>query len=452
MKFPLGSFFRALFLALVALEAPAAVTPEEASQLGRDLTLFGAEMAGNKDGSIPAYTGGLTIPPAGFDARSGVRPDPFTAEKPQFAIDAQGLSRHAARLSEGTKALLKAHADFRLDIYPSHRTVVYPKAVLDQTLKNATRAALTPDGLGMTGARGGIPFPIPKSGPEAMHNVHARYAGLVQYIPDFRHHYADAGGKVVMSARASLLTEFPYYDERREAVPPVLLRARREMTHPPSQAGNMAVQIEPLNYADNDRRYWQYLPGQRRARLLPDVAYDTINGVTGGIGTVDDLYLFSGKLDRFDFHLAGKRELYVPYNTYRFAYHDKPEEVFLPKFINPRLLRWELHRVWVVEATRRESARHVYSRRVFYIDEDSWAILASDQYDADGRLSHAGFSYLHQAYDVAAPVANSFGHHDLVDGGYYVLFWPGPGGVKFPAALLPDTAWTPESIAGQGVR
>jgi hypothetical protein len=55
--------------------AHATAMPDEAKKLGTSLTLFGAEKAGNKDGTIPEYTGGLTTAPAGFDKARGVRPD-----------------------------------------------------------------------------------------------------------------------------------------------------------------------------------------------------------------------------------------------------------------------------------------------------------------------------------------------------------------------------------------
>ena len=51
---------------LAAGSAFAAVSPEQAAELGKTLTPMGAEMAGNADGSIPAWdpTGGPV--PAGF--------------------------------------------------------------------------------------------------------------------------------------------------------------------------------------------------------------------------------------------------------------------------------------------------------------------------------------------------------------------------------------------------
>ena len=49
-----------LTLSLLATSVMAAVSPDEAAKLGNTLTPVGAEMAGNADGSIPAWTGGLS--------------------------------------------------------------------------------------------------------------------------------------------------------------------------------------------------------------------------------------------------------------------------------------------------------------------------------------------------------------------------------------------------------
>lgn len=453
MKIPASTMICAGALLLPLAGAYATATPEEAKRLGNELTPVGAEKAGNKEGTIPAYTGGLATPPAAYDkSRGAVRPDPFASEKPLFSVDAKNMAQYADKLSEGAKGLMKLHADFRIDVYPTHRTVALPKSVQDNTLKNATRAKLTDDGLGMTGARAGIPFPIPKNGNEVMLNYQARYQGVAYQVPKYSAFNVDANGKLVLSTQGTWTMEYPYYDESREGdATGVLNRARANYSGPARRAGEALLAMDPINYADKGRRAWQYLPGQRRVRLAPDVAYDTPNPGTNGMSTYDDVNLFNGKMDRYDFKLVGKKELYVPYNTYRFSYNDKPEDVFQPKFINPSVVRWELHRVWVVDATLKPGASHIYSRRTFYIDEDSWTALASDQYDGRGQLWRAGFAYLNQAYDANTPISTA-GHYDLIAGSYYINIWPGAGGVKIMSELQSDAVWTPESLAGQGVR
>jgi hypothetical protein len=89
-----------LMLALMS-PAHAAVAPADAARLGTTLTPMGAERAGNADGSIPAWTGGMTAAAQG----AGPRPDPFAPERPLFSITASNLPRYADRLPEGAKAL-----------------------------------------------------------------------------------------------------------------------------------------------------------------------------------------------------------------------------------------------------------------------------------------------------------------------------------------------------------
>ena len=83
--------------------------PTKPRRSARTLTPIGAEKAANKDGTIPAYTGGLTTPPAGFKAGDGIRPNPFAGEKPRLSIDAKNMAQHADKLTEGTKALLQKY-------------------------------------------------------------------------------------------------------------------------------------------------------------------------------------------------------------------------------------------------------------------------------------------------------------------------------------------------------
>jgi hypothetical protein len=187
-------------------------------------------------------------------------------------------------------------------------------------------------------------------------------------------------------------------------------------------------------------------------RLAPDLAYDTPNPATAGAQTFDDALLFNGKMDRFDFALVGKRELYVPYNAYRAMYESSAEQLLGPRFLDPSRVRWELHRVWVVEATLKRGKRHVYSRRVFYLDEDSWAALLSDQYDARGQLYRVGMAFMSPSYDIPAPWAEPFLHYDLASGGYAINGWPGASGWMRPVECPPEAEWSPELLAGAGGR
>ena len=152
--------------------------PTRPSSSARRSRPIGAEKAGNKDGTIPEYTGGLTTPPAGYQKGSDIRPDPFAGEKPRLTITGKDMAAHADKLTEGTKELLKRYATMRVDVYPTHRTVLVPQRILDNTQKNATGAKTIEGGLGVEDVLAGYPFPIPKTGYEVMWNHLLRYSGL----------------------------------------------------------------------------------------------------------------------------------------------------------------------------------------------------------------------------------------------------------------------------------
>jgi hypothetical protein len=443
------------YIAAAALAAccstHAAVTADEAKALGATLTAIGAEKGASKDGSIPAYTGGLTKPPAGFKAGSGVRPNPFAGEKPLASIDAKNMAQQADKLTEGAKALLQRYPQsFRIDVYPTHRSVAFPAFVLENTAKNALRAKTGNNGRSIEGAHAGFPFPIPKTGYEAMWNHLLRFNGTA-YESKYRNLNVDASGRTTLATEGVSVQEYPFWDTARPN-DETFWRIKLTYTGPARRAGEALMLIDPLDIGSKDRRAWSYLPGQRRVKVAPDLAHDTPNPGTAGATTFDDTFIFNGSMDRFDFKLVGKKEMFVPYNCYDAVYGAKQADLLKPDHLNPDLVRWELHRVWVVEATLREGKRHVYSKRTFYLDEDSWAALASDEYDARGHLYRAGFAYMTPSYDVPAPYTDTFGHYDLVANVYALTgFIAETGGMK-QTQPLGDREWSADALAGSGIR
>ena len=449
MKFPLRTL-AALIAAAGTLAAHAAVSPDEAKALGGNLTAVGAEKAGNKDGSIPAYSGGLTTPPAGYKSGDGIRPNPFAAEKPRFTIDAKNMAQHAGSLTEGTKALLQKFPTFRADVYPTHRSVAFPKFVTDNTVKNAVKAKTLNEGRSIEGAHAGFPFPIPKTGNEAMWNHLVRFNGPA-YEAKYRNLNVDANGRVALATEGNSTQEYPFWDNSRTSAE-TYWRLKLQYTAPARRAGEALLLVDPLDIGTKDRRAWAYLPGQRRVKVAPDLSHDTPNPGTAGATTFDDTFIFNGSMERFDFKLVGKKEMLVPYNAYAAVYQAKQDDLFKPNHLNPDLVRWEMHRVWVVEATLKEGKRHVYSKRTFYLDEDSWAALASDEYDARGQLWRAGFAYMAPSYDLPAPYTDMFGHYDLVSRVYSVTGFIAETGGMRQVKAAPEREWTADALAGSGIR
>lgn len=438
----------ALTLLAAAPLLQAAVGDDEAKALGTTLTAFGAEKAGNKEGTIPEYTGGLTTPPPAYKQGSGVRPDPFADDKPLFVITAANVAQYADKLSEGAKALFKKYPDYKMEVFPTRRSAAYPKPVLDNTVKNATRCKTIEDGLALTPeCRGGLPFPIPKTGQEAMWNHLLHFHG---YRYDFRgrQYVVDSSGRVTMTDEFTAQQEWPYYMDN-VANPEVYYRVRSDKLMTRS-VGVINTYYDYLNPVATGRRAWSYSPGQRRVRVAPDFTYDTPTDSSGGVETFDDIQLFSGKLDRFDFKLAGKKEVIMPYNTYK-TQLTKADDLLKPNFVNPASVRWELHRAWVVESTLKPGKRHLYSKRVFYWDEDGGGGMV-DVYDASGKIWRAKFGISTPAYEIPAPQLLASFTYDLINGQYCFVTHTADTGGYSVGAPRPSSYFTPDAMAGAGIR
>lgn len=446
----------ALALAAICVPAGAAVSADEAKQLGTTLTAVGAEKAGNKDGTIPEYTGGLKEIPAAFKKGSGIRPSPFESDKPRMVIDGKNVAQHADKLTEGTKELLKRYPNtMRLDVYPTHRVVALPAKVLSNTAKNATGTRSVNGGLGVENMLPGVPFPIPKSGTDAMWNHLVRYTG-VAYNVKYENWNVDAAGVPTLATSGNLTNEFPLYDARRADVvakeSDPYFKLKLYYTGPARRAGEALMAIDSVNPIVQPRRAWQYLPGQRRVKLAPDLSYDTPNAGTAGTSTYSDAFVFNGALDRFDWKLVGKKEMYVPYNGYKLMYAKDLKPATTPSHVNPDYMRWELHRVWVVEGTLKQGARDLYSKRVFYLDEDSWVALAADQYDGRGQLYRSTLANMTYSYDVNAVNADNYIFYDFSSGSYSVVGAAGMADGMRYIDPLPELQWASESLAGSGIR
>lgn len=410
---------RLIVIALCALFAQngfAAVSEQEAAQLKSTLTPFGAEKAGNKESTIPAWSGGYTNVPPGY--RSGQpRPDPFVGEKKLFSIDAKNMDQYADKLSEGAKALLKKYpGSFRLDVYPTHRTAAAPQWVYDNTFRNATRAKALEGGLKIEGAYGGIPFPIPKDGREAMWNHLLRWETTTSYRP-FRVIITYRNGNRAIASGGANWTQWPYYmkDGSPEKYKGFYYQIIALVNEPPANADDNVLAKDHIDQLTYGTQAWQYLAGQRRVRKAPEIAYDTPNSQAAGIANYDDRYNFGGAMDRYEWKLLGKKELYIPYNENGFVLQ-KTDAVLAANHLNPDTVRWELHRVWVVEATLAPGKRNVVAKRRFYLDEDTWNAVLVDLYDARGQLWKFRMALPIILYEAPAVVMGSFVAYELLTG------------------------------------
>ncbi len=452
--------------ALFAQSALAGATAEEAKELGNTLTEFGAVKAANADGSIPAYTGGIEKVP-GYDPQTSAQyVDPFASEKPLYSIDAKNMAQYDSVLTEGTKALMKKFSDYRIDVYPSHRSFRYVPWVLQNTVKNATTAKLAGqvEGDAIEGADAnnlpypGIPFPIPKNGYEVMWNNALRFSAVVSHNVGSGWLIDSSGGITDLPSVDEYFIH-PWYDtsgKLRDKVFNSVFGLSSTMTSPPSSAGGHFLNYYGPNAAEDGQRVWFYTPGQRRVRRAPEFAYDVPLAAYGGVIFWDEIYGFVGRMDRFDFKLVGRKEMLVPYNVFGVTNTFMAKDFIGPKFVNPAALRWEKHRVWVVDSVRKPEARHAYSRRTFYVDEDCWCITTSEAYDNAGAIWRVHQINNFPSYDTGGINVDAWTTYDLIKGSYFTVNTghrePGNSIHHYNSVEGLAIKLTPQSVASGGVR
>jgi hypothetical protein len=331
-------------------------------------------------------------------------PDPFSADKVLYTVTNANKDQYKSVISPGTYKMLETYPDtYKLDVYETRRTASYPQYVYDATIKNATNAELVEGGNGIKGAAIGVPFPVPANGLEAIWNHILRFRGVGatrnggQAVPtadgDFTYIGFDESIMIDYSDPAATAADLESSN--------ILFRFKQEITEPARLAGTALLVHETMDQVKQPRQAWTYNSGQRRVRRAPNVAYDAPGSASDGMRTTDDFDMYNGAPDRYNWKLVGKQELLIPYNSYK-LHSDKLkyEDIIKPGHINTDLVRWEKHRVWVVEATLKDGINHVYKKRVFYIDEDSWQIHVADMYDNRDELYRVGVAYGLNYYEV----------------------------------------------------
>ena len=448
---------RLLILTLVMAGASAAAvagpTAAEIASLKTTLTPVGAERQGNRAGTIPAWTGGYTTTASYAEGKP--RPDPFAGEKPLFSISSANLAQYAGKLPEGAQALLRKYPDYRMDVYPTHRSAAFPQSVYDNIFRNASRAHAAPEGIayGVEGAAGGVPFPIPKNGFEAVWNHLLAYWGPAREL-HLSTYVASPNGSIELATGYNEVADFPFYYE--DATPTSFdgyyFKTRHIEDAPPSKAGESYLAWQPIDTAKYKFAAWRLLPGERRVRRAPSLSYDIPDADASGFENLDEYYIFFGGPDRYDFKLLGKREMYIPYNNNRF-YLQPARSVLGPSHANPDALRYELHRVWVVEGTLAKGQHDIIARRRLYLDEDTWQAVYSDSWDAQGALWKFGQGTMYLMPDVPAVILGSQFVYDFVLGGYVFSFaFNGEATAYKVTAPHDPTLFTPDSMSARSVR
>ncbi|VVN42687.1 hypothetical protein PS662_05574 [Pseudomonas fluorescens] len=449
------SLFQAgvLGLTLLATSVMAAVPAAEADKLGKSLTPMGAEMAGNADGSIPAWK---PLPKnAGAVDGKGFLSDPYASEKPLFTITAQNVDQYKDKLAPGQYAMFKRYPEtFKMPVYPSHRGATVPDDVFAAIKKNATATSLVSGGNGLSNFETAVPFPIPKTGVEVIWNHITRYRGgsvtrlVTQATPQPNGSYS----------LVYFQDQFVFRDKMKDYDPAnpgnILFYFKQKVTAPSRLAGGVLLVHETLDQVKEPRSAWVYNAGQRRVRRAPQVSYDGPGTAADGLRTSDNLDMYNGAPDRYDWKLEGKKEMYIASDSYKL---DSPQlkyaDIIKAGHINQDLTRYELRRVWHVVATLKEGQRHIYAKRDFYIDEDTWQAAVIDHYDGRNQLWRVAEAHSQNYYNVQVPWYTLETLYDLQSGRYLALGMKNEEKSAYDFGFTATTSdFTPAALRQDGVR
>lgn len=430
-KRPVAAILRALaaLTAVSALSATSSANAQaqaqtrDASRLGKELTAAGADPAASKDGNIPAFAGTEAALPGWAWGKKRVDFWKHKAEKPLFSIDATNVDKYADKLSPGQVAMLNQTKGYRMDVYPTHRSCGIPDFVAENTKKNVGTAKLNANGWSLAEAvLPGIPFPMPENGAEAMWNVKMRYRGVaLDYKSVITAASPRKGSDEWIKAGSEQTNYFPWGVKGSQLfskMPAIENFVYFAYSSPAALAGqSLAITI----YTEQPTETFLYFPGQRRVRRMPTYAYDAPQIGFENQYTLDEPYVFNGAMDRFDWKLVGKKEIYVPYNSFgAYDFSAKFEDIAQKDFVAASHRRYELHRVWVVEATVKAGMRHLAPKRTFFIDEDSWNPLLADDYDGQGKLWKLREGFSIPVFETGACDVSAFVQYNLLEGRYVV--------------------------------
>lgn len=423
-----------------ALVVGLAVSANDAEAV--DKTCMGAERAGSASG-VAEYSGRYLGTWPGQSRPHGYEPGPYADEKPLFEIDAGNAAQHAEALTAGQKALFRQYPQaFRMKVYPSHRDFRFADWVCETVQRNAVEARLVNDGRGVEGVSGAIPFPDPKNGLEAVWNaINPHRSWTESAVTDIADVYSDGA---IAWGRQRFMTMDPGKNpaQRGSYQDPVGAYFMAHYLLPERDRGLVAVGFQPNDFSrQSTQSTWLYQPWIRRVRQSAPVGFD-YPVPPAGLRTVDEDYGYNGSPERYDWKLVGKREMLVPYHNFRvndpaIEYAD----LVRPSTLNPDYVRYERHRVWVIEGTLKPGMRHIYARRELYADEDSWLVLWADNYDARGalwRTSYITYFYSQESHTFHRGASV---YHDLNQRAYeatYLVNEAGDGWWRLNRPLRPE--------------
>lgn len=439
-------------VSVLATNVYAKVPPAQVNRLGADLTPVGAEKAGS--GEIPAWTGGLPTVPSNVTYTPGDRlQNPFASDAPRFTVTGANMGQYADQLTDGYRALLSTYPSYKMNVYPSRRSCAYPDAVYEATRRNAEVGEPGAGGNGVGKAIMGFPFPIPNSAIEIIWNHTLRFRSFKATRQFTAAAVTRSGDYTLTTVQDEAILQWSDPSKgSAEELDNISIYYIANTVAPARSAGSVILVHETLNRAIDPRKAWQYSPGTRRVRRAPNIAYDNPGTNSDGLSTSDSFDGYNGAPDRYDWTVLGKTAKFIAYNAYD-AEAAPYDEYIAPLHLNQDKVRYELQRVWQIEANLRPETRHVYARRVKILNEDNWQIASSEMYDGRGELWRVQELHSLQRYNVPLCGSGSEIVYDLQAGRYLALAMQNEEpAVNYFADELDVNRYTPASIRQLGVR
>jgi hypothetical protein len=412
-----------LATAAVARPGKAQSAAPDPSLLTTTLTPLGATRAGNADGSIPAWTGGLVSAP--LPPNQPVETRLFEDEQPLYTIDASNMEQYADLLTPATQFQIKNYGK-SLKVYQTHRTAAAPQYVYDNTAKNVTRAQLDPRGgrFGFTGAVAGPPFPIIDESDPLVAGSQIIWNKLTAWYTYVDYSLANPGcvvigGRLTLVAATTGYFIYPYYapDVTPENYQGYYSKLHTRDIAPGSVVGQETLVWHTTNVNLNPDIVWTLVNGEGRVRKAPNEAFDSPSPEGNGIANIDESQCFYGNPSQYNWTSLGKKEMLIPYNVNKMAF-STVQELCQPRFLNPDIVRWEKHRVWVIEANLAPGNHNVNAKRHYYVDEDTWWAVLGEGYDANGNMvkAYSLFLYCVPSYPGTVELAETV--QSLISGDY----------------------------------
>jgi len=239
----------------------------------------------------------------------------------------------------------------------------------------------------------GRPFLEPKTGYEIAWNFEKRYRS-----DDYEHPYISAvtskKGKVKHYLRGAWRRM--YLIGRTEVDPKPRFPNDKGLelldsfgyTEPYSLRGVIPLYIRYEDQLKADDM-WMYIPTMRRTRRMSTAQrMDTLGG--GFEATWDDFQNMSGKIMQYDWKLIGQKEALLPTMA-----KGKPE------WVEGRHLtgvddRYRRVKTYIIECIPKDP-NHIYSKKVLWVDSESWHMPYGEYYDRNGELWKV--MHFHIAFD-----------------------------------------------------